>query len=191
MKPELSPEALHRLYAPKIEQLIRRVLGPDAEHEDLLQDVLVTVFRSAQTVRDVDCLDSWVAQVTFNTLSHTKRKRNRRRHTSWETTLETSAPRFHPNFEARELASRAVRVLEQLPARDRTLLMSYWFTSDTAKEIAERCGCSTVTVRRRLFNARTRFERLALRDPELAHCIEEAAISSRRWRHRPSSRPSA
>jgi RNA polymerase sigma-70 factor (ECF subfamily) len=182
--PELSPEALHRLYAVRIEQLIHRVLGPDSEQEDLRQDVLVTVFGKAQTVRDLRCLDSWVARVTFNTLNYTIRRRRLRRHASWDAVSETSAPRFQPNFETREIASRAVRVIEQLPGTDRSLLMTYWFTSESVKDIAARSGCSMITVRRRLSKARRRFELLASREPELARCLEEAAISSPRSRSR-------
>ena len=49
------------------------------------------------------------------------------------------------------------------------------------RELAENAGCSVVTVARRLFKARNRFERLARRDPALAPCVDKAAAVSRSW----------
>ena len=181
---DLSPEILHERYANKIERLIRRLLGPDSDQEDLCQDVLMIVFRKAQTLRDPASLDFWVTQVTINTVKCAIRQRRLRRHASLDVLPEGSWPKSQPNFEARELASRAVRVFERLPDGDRMLLMSYWFTAATARDIASRAGCSRITVLRRLFKARTRYERLARKDPELARCLDEAAISSRRRRRR-------
>jgi hypothetical protein len=43
--------------------------------------------------------------------------------------------------------------------------------------MAARAGCSVITVRRRLFRAKSRFAKLARRDPALASCIED----SRSW----------
>ena len=103
------------------------------------------------------------------------RKRRLRRHASWETLPDRLAPHFHADFEARELAQRAVRVLDRLPRRERELLVSYWLGNETAIEIAARTGRSVVTVRRRLSKARTRFEQLARRDPALAPRLDEAA----------------
>jgi RNA polymerase sigma-70 factor (ECF subfamily) len=175
----LSPEGLHGRYSAKIEGLIRRVLGADADREDIRQDVLMTVLRKVHSVRDPQSLDFWVRQVTLNTLKYTMRQRRLRRHPSLETLPETLLPSCQANFESRELARRAVRVLDRLPRNDRSLLLCYWLGSETADEIAERAGCSTITVRRRLFKARSRFERLARRDPVLARCLDEPNWSPR------------
>jgi len=179
----LSAEALHERYAPRIERLILRLLGADSDREDVRQDVLMTVVRKAHTLRNPESLDFWVTQVTINTLRYAMRRRRLRRHLSWDAVCDRTTPSIHPSFEDREIAARAVRVLDRLPEADRTLLHCYWFSSSTAAEIAERTRCSLMTIRRRLFRARRRFERLARRDPELARCLDEAAVSSRRWRY--------
>ena len=126
------------------------------------------IIDGATTLRDPACLDAWIDQVTRNTLRYALRQRRLRRHASWDTLPETQAGTVQPNPEARHLAERAVAVLERLPEREQSLLTSHWFTTLTAREIAKSSGCSTVTVARRLCRARSRFKRLARRDPALA-----------------------
>jgi RNA polymerase sigma-70 factor (ECF subfamily) len=182
----LTPEALHARYARKIDRHVRRVMGGDTEREDLVQDVLLTVIRKYDTLRDPAALDAWVGQVTANMLNYAMRRRRVRRHVSWETLPEKQVAPVLSRLDARDLASRAVRVLHLLPETDRTLLMTHWFTPATADVIAHETHCSVITVRRRLSKARRRFEKLARRDPALAHCIDDARVWSRRWRQPPS-----
>jgi DNA-directed RNA polymerase specialized sigma24 family protein len=88
----LTPERLHARYARKIRRHIGAVLGPDDEREDLVQEVLITIFRKVGTLRDPACLDGWVAQVTANTLKYVMRRRRVRRHASWEQVPDRQAP---------------------------------------------------------------------------------------------------
>ena len=112
-------------------------------------------------------------------------QRRLRRHASWEELPAPQGPSFQIDLQARELAARAIRVIDSLPVSDRSLLTAYWFSPATAETIAAESGCSTITVRRRILRARTRFERLARRDPALARCIDDARVSSRRWGQAP------
>jgi len=182
---KLTPEFLHARYGRKIRRHIRAVLRADEDRDDVFQDVLMTVFRKIDTLRNPDCLDGWVAQVTANTLKYFIRQRRIRRHASWDGLTEQQQPTFQLNVQARELASRAMRIVNNLPPSDRALLAAYWFSPATAESIAAESGCSIVTVRRRLFKARNRFEKLARRDPALARCFDDARVWSRRWRTAP------
>jgi RNA polymerase sigma-70 factor (ECF subfamily) len=162
-----APEHLHARCAQKIGRHIGRVLGSDAEREDLVQEVLMTVFDKLGTVRDPACFDAWVAQVTANTLRHALRQRRLRRQALgvW---LERRQDTIETNVVARDVADRAVRLIERLSPHEGALLVAQWFTPGTADAIAEQSGCSVFTARRRLKRARARFEKLARRDPALA-----------------------
>jgi RNA polymerase sigma-70 factor (ECF subfamily) len=171
----LTPERLHARYARRIHRHVRAMLGPDDDHDDIVQDVLIIMLRKIGTLRDPAALDGWVAQITSNTLKYVLRRRRLRRHASWDTLPESHSPTSHPNPHARELASRALDLMLRLPAKERTLLSTYWFTPATAGSIAAEAGSSIITVRRRLSKARSRFETLALRDPMLAPCVDASA----------------
>ncbi|HEX6274378.1 MAG TPA: sigma-70 family RNA polymerase sigma factor [Polyangiaceae bacterium] len=180
----LTPESLHARYAGRIDRQIRRLMGRDNDREDLVHEVLITVFRRVDTLRNPVALDAWVARITMNTLKYTLRQRRVRQHVSLEALQEMQAAPWQADLEGRDLAGRAVRVLERLSKSDRTLLMTYWFTSATAYSMADQARCSVITVRRRLSRAQSRFEKLARQDPALARCIEDARTRSRRWRRR-------
>jgi RNA polymerase sigma-70 factor (ECF subfamily) len=166
------------------------VLGADDEKEDLVQEVLITVLRKVGTVRDPACLDGWVAQVTANTLKYMMRRRRIRRHASWEALPERQMPTIHTNLHARDLATRALGVLARMPENEQAILTAYWFTPATAETLALEAGCSMITVRRRLFKAKARFERLARQDPELASAMDDARASIHRSEMTPDDFPS-
>ena len=187
----LAPERVHERYAPRIGRHVRAVMGADPEHDDLVQEILLTVISKIDTVRDPACLDWWVVQVTANTLKQVVRRRRLRRHTSVEDLREPQIPTLQVDFQARELAGRALEVMHSLPACDRALLTSYWFSPATAKTLATEIGCSVVTVRRKLGRARARFEKLARRDSVLSRCIDDARTRSRRWRSMPAPLPAS
>jgi RNA polymerase sigma-70 factor, ECF subfamily len=163
-----TQEGLHRRYARRIDRQVRTLLGPDNEHEDLVQEVLLAVFSRIGTLRDPACIDAWVAQITLNVLRAALRRRRLRRHASWEALPEDQNPTFYVDLDGYQLARRALRLLDRMPPNERALLAAFWLTPTTIRSIAKEAGCSVITVRRRLFRAQARFERLARLDPALA-----------------------
>ena len=100
----------------RIGRHIRAVMGPDDEHEDIAQEVLITVLRKIGTVRDPACVDAWVAQVTANHLRLVMRQRRLRRQTFCTLSEEPQHPSVQTNVEGREIVSRAMRAMERLPS---------------------------------------------------------------------------
>jgi RNA polymerase sigma-70 factor (ECF subfamily) len=165
---ELTPEAVHARYAPKIRRHVGAIMGSDHELDDLVQEVLVVVLTKMSSVRDPARLDGWVFQVTANVLRGAIRRRRLRRNAFGRFVTEQQDSVFLVNFDASVVASRAVHVMERLPRNDRALLTAFWFGTDNAENIAARCGRSIFTVRRRLNRARARYRKLAQKDPALA-----------------------
>ena len=178
----VMPDVIHARYAARIRRRVNAVLGADDDRDDLVQEVLETAIRKLGTLREPACLDAWVAQVTNNTLKYFLRRRRLRRHASFEGLPERDIPMSHGNPVARELAARVMDVISRLPDGDRMLLTRYWFSPATAELLAEEAGCSGITLRRRLARARTRFEKLARRDPALAPCFDAKDTWWTRWR---------
>ena len=71
----LTPEIVFRDYAPRIYHLARRMLGSDADAEDVLQDVLLQVVRKLDSFRGEAAFPTWLHRVTFNAaLAHRQKK---------------------------------------------------------------------------------------------------------------------
>src|SRR5205085_5826692 len=81
--PPLTPERVFREYAPRVYNLARRVLGNDADAEDVTQDVLLQVVRKLDTFRGESAFPTWLHRVTVNAaLAHRRRASNRQEKTS-------------------------------------------------------------------------------------------------------------
>lgn len=71
----LTPEQVFREYAPRVYNLARRMLGNDADAEDVTQDVLLQVVRKLDTFRGEATFPTWLHRVTVNAALAHRRKR--------------------------------------------------------------------------------------------------------------------
>lgn len=77
----LTPEQVFRDYAPRIYNLARRMLGSDADAEDVTQDVLLQVVRKLNTFRGESAFPTWLHRITVNAaLAHRQKRAVRQRH---------------------------------------------------------------------------------------------------------------
>jgi RNA polymerase sigma-70 factor (ECF subfamily) len=77
----LTPEAVFRDYAPRVYALARRMLGNDADAEDVTQDVLLQVVRKLHTFRGQSDFYTWLHRVTVNAaLLHRSKRARRQEH---------------------------------------------------------------------------------------------------------------
>ena len=86
---------MFREYAPRIYHIARRMLGNDADAEDVTQDVLLQVVRKLDTFRGDAQLSTWLHRVTVNAaLAHRQKRANRQKRETARrptTSLETAA----------------------------------------------------------------------------------------------------
>lgn len=166
---ELTPEErLHTLLAPTVNRLVWTFLGADPDRDDIAQEIFIRIFRGATKVREPAKLKPWAVRVAMNCIKKEFRRRSFRRWVSFSATREPEHPRFHEDFEGRELLQRTYCLLEKLPLRERLPLTLQLLENVDLERIAEVCECSSRTAKRRLKSARQRFERLARLDPVLA-----------------------
>jgi RNA polymerase sigma-70 factor (ECF subfamily) len=158
---------LHDRFATLVNRLVWRLLGADAEHDDLVQQIFCRLLARIHQVRDAERLGAWVQSVTVSTVYSELRKRQVRRWFS----AEASAERFEDvvdTLEARDLLARTYQALDRLGARDRVVFILKHVEERPMHEVAQLCGCSVATAKRRLDRAERRFAALVRHDPELA-----------------------
>jgi RNA polymerase sigma-70 factor (ECF subfamily) len=164
----LTPDLVFREYAPRIYSLARRMLGNDADAEDVTQDVLLQVVRKLDTFRGESQLSTWLHRVTVNAaLAHRQKRANRYK---YETTdLDDAALEAAPGADVKrwnvppdgpvlaaeqaELIEDAIRALPE-PFRDVYVLADVEGLPNA--EIGELLGLSLPAVKSRLHRARLR-----------------------------------
>jgi RNA polymerase sigma-70 factor (ECF subfamily) len=75
---KLTPERVFREHAPRVFALARRMLGNDADAEDVTQDVLLQVVRKLDTFRGEADITTWLHRVTVHAALALRAKRARR-----------------------------------------------------------------------------------------------------------------
>lgn len=74
----LTAEQVFLDYGPRVYNLARRLLGNDADAEDVTQDVLLQVIRKLDTFRGEAAFPTWLHRVTVNAALAHRRKRFQR-----------------------------------------------------------------------------------------------------------------
>src|SRR5438093_6475777 len=85
----LTPDRVFTDYAPRVYNLARRMLGNDADAEDVTQDVLLQVVRKLNTFRGESAFPTWLHRVTVNAALAHRRKRATRQQRQTHDPLDT------------------------------------------------------------------------------------------------------
>src|SRR3954453_24105709 len=72
---KLTADRVFRDYAPRVFALARRMLGNEADAEDVTQDVLLQVVRKLDTFRGESSLETWLHRATAIAVPAFRRKR--------------------------------------------------------------------------------------------------------------------
>ena len=158
---------VYERFAPSVHRVLHRVLGPDSDHDDLVNETFVEVFQSLTAVRQPDRLRSWVVSVAINVARRElgRRQLRRRLRDAVSLTGVVSAP--PTDYAGRDLLLKTYEILERIAPDERTAFALRYIDSTTMPMVAELCGCSLSTAKRRVARAERRFAALAREYPEI------------------------
>lgn len=158
-------EAVFRAHAPQVARLLKRIVGPSSEVEDLLQETFAAAITAFPSFRGEAAVATWLHRIAIHVAhQHLRRPRHRR-----EVALpdeEEVAPETTP--EERELSARLYVHLDALDPAKRVALILYVIEGHTVDEIAVLVGASRTATRSRIFWGRRALLRALKRDPAFA-----------------------
>jgi RNA polymerase sigma-70 factor, ECF subfamily len=169
---------LFRRHHERVTEVLERVLGPDADLLDLVQEVFVHAIVSAKNFRgDASALRAWLVAIAI----HRARALIRRRRV-WRRFF--AMPGESPEIAGPDAASleqvsalrRAYALFDKLPTDERIALALTLVDEMPAPEVADVCRVSKSTIQRTLVKARRRFAALAKLDPALRELLEEDSL---------------
>jgi RNA polymerase sigma-70 factor (ECF subfamily) len=143
-----------RRYAPLVAAITFRILGTRQDVEDVVQDVFLEARRWIGRIQDPGALKAWLTTVTARTARRRLRTRKLRSILHFGDAPEYlhladggASPR------QRALLSEIYRVLDQLPVEERFAWTLRLVEGQSLPEVAQNCGCSLATVKRRVASA--------------------------------------
>ncbi len=162
-----TAEQVFRDHVPRVYHLARRMLGSDADAEDVTQDVLVQVLRKLPTFRGEAAFPTWLHRVTVNAALAYRRKRARREVYEAPDPLDKftnnghhQAPvrRWAVNPEEQTLDKETHQLIEQAISRLPTIYRDVFVLADVEglpnAEIADMLHLGVAAVKSRLHRAR-------------------------------------
>lgn len=166
-------------YGRHVRRVLARVMGSDPELADLVQEVFVQALGKVHTVRDGNKLKGWLSSVAVFTARGAIRSRQRYRWLGFRPPEQLPDPgAVNADPIILEALRRMYVVLQKLPADERIPFALRNIDQMELTEVAEACGVSLATIKRRLSKAEHRFVRLARDEHALQAWIERHP----RWR---------
>jgi RNA polymerase sigma-70 factor (ECF subfamily) len=140
-----------RMYSRLVASIGFRILGRRSEVEDLVQDVFVEAGKWATRIEDPSALKHWLITVTVRAARH------RLRRARFAAMLGFGAPVSYEDVAGndaspseRALLAQVYRVLDGLPVNERLAWTLRHVQGEALGEVAELCGCSVATAKRRI-----------------------------------------
>ncbi len=161
-------EVLYRRYVSSVYRQAIKLVGNEAEAEEVVQEVFLTLYEKAKTFRGDSAFSTWLYRLTLNTTLMKLRRRKR----SNEVAIEDYLPKYQddghplvrpvvdwsPDPEGRLLSAEVQRTLQhaldQLPPVDKAVVVLSDLDGLANKEVGKALGLSVPAVKSRLHRAR-------------------------------------
>lgn len=158
---ESAFETLHSLYARRIESFTLRITRRRDLAEELAQETLTVVWRSAARFRNASRVSSWIFGIAHILSMKALRKSSRVVLNMTHAELEES----HDPWLHAEACEWLDAALALLPEQQRTALERCYRWGQSCQQIADSLDCPVNTVKTRMFHGRRKLRQLL---PELA-----------------------
>jgi RNA polymerase sigma-70 factor (ECF subfamily) len=154
----------------RVHRTLYRILGSNADMEDLVQDVFLEVFRSLDRFRGEAKLSTWIARITARVAMHYfgRRKPPAQSLDTLSVEVRADGPSAERIALAREAAERLYRALDRVEPSHRVAFALHVIEGLPLREVADITESSLVATKSRVWRARKEIERRARRDPLLA-----------------------
>jgi len=150
----MSEAQLFKRFAPYVARIGLRLLGREADVDDLIQEVFFAAFRQRDQLRDPQAAKNWLATIAVRTARRQLRRRRLRQFVGLDNggpALELPDPQISP--EKRALLARVYEILDNMGVERRLAWTLRYVEGEKLEVVAERCGCSLATVKRRIASA--------------------------------------
>jgi RNA polymerase sigma-70 factor (ECF subfamily) len=158
----------------RVHAALFRILGSNAQMEDLVQEAFLEIFRSLRNYRGEASLGTWVDRCTVR-VAYAYLTRKKPRATQLELVAEIPAgdASAEQRVMAREAARHLYAELDRIEPTHRLAFTLHAIEGRSLEEVAELMEATVVATKARVWRARQALEKRARRDPLLASFLED------------------
>lgn len=166
-------DELHRLYHPRLVRYVFRVARRAELVDEVVNDVLLAVWRSAGDFRGRSKVSTWIFGIAYRQTMKALGRRSRRPESRDPVELDGNRGREDSGQRRRELRATLETALAELSPEQRAVVELTYYQGHTYPEISEIVGRPVGTIKTRMFHARRKLRSL-LQD-DLPEAREEPA----------------
>lgn len=177
-----AASVLYEQYVQHVQKIITRLLGVDQELPDLTSAVFHQVLKSIGNLKDPTRLKAWITQVAVYTVRNCIRSRKRKQWLQFRSdkSLQSLPYAYEMDIEALETVKAVRDAVDKMSTDERICFSLRYFETMEIKEIADACGVSLRTAKRKLAKSERQFKRIAKGFPALVDRLDD----SPKWRGR-------
>jgi RNA polymerase sigma-70 factor (ECF subfamily) len=151
-------------HAPRIDALVRRLVGDPDQAADVAQEVWIQIFRALPTYRGDSQFSTWAHRIAVNRTLNALR--SMRRLSKAEVDIEEDTSTVEHDGDRSLLAQTIDEAVQKLSPGARAVFVLHDVEGYTHEEIAEQLGITAGGTKSQLFKARAKLRRL------LAHLVD-------------------
>ncbi len=137
------------------------ISGNHADSEDIVQETFVTCYTNRTQIRSPEAFKSWFYTTLSRTAWNICRKRAKEQPVEEIYPSDAAAPgEVLEDLMVKEEEQALITAIMELPIKQRTVIVLYYYNQMTIREIAGICGCLEGTVKSRLFHAKSRLRKI-------------------------------
>jgi RNA polymerase sigma-70 factor (ECF subfamily) len=160
--PDVDIDSVFRSYSGYIASVGLRLLGRDADVDDVVQEVFVVAMRGLRNLREPAAIKGWLATVAVRIARRRLRRRRLRMFLGLESEPDYADLVVAASQEKALLITRAYEVLDELPVDHKIAWTLRHVEGEPLDSVARLCGCSLATAKRRIAAAQTVLDREVL-----------------------------
>jgi RNA polymerase sigma-70 factor (ECF subfamily) len=148
-------EALFRRHLRMLRQRVYRLMGPDPDSEDVVQEAFLRAFSHVKRLTDPRAFPAWLSKIAVHLVNHRLRRRKLLRRLGFQPGADrpevmdtVAAPGVSPALAVE--ARRVYALLDNLPAEARVAFLLRHLEEMTVPEVSAQMGLSERTVKRRV-----------------------------------------
>jgi RNA polymerase sigma-70 factor (ECF subfamily) len=161
---EAALRAIWAEHAPRIDTVVRRLVGDPDQAADVAQEVWIQIFRALPTWRGDSQFSTWAHRIAVNRTLNALR--SMRRFTKTEVEIEEDSAMVEHDGDRSLLAQTIDEAVQKLSPGARAVFVLHDVEGYTHEEIATELGITSGGSKSQLFKARAKLRRL------LAHLVD-------------------
>jgi RNA polymerase sigma-70 factor (ECF subfamily) len=167
---ESAMRALWVEHSPRIDAVVRRLVGDADQAADIAQEVWIQIFRALPTWRGDSMFSTWAHRIAVNRTLNALR--SVRRLAKLEVVMEDDTVSVDDDSDRTFLAQSIDEAVQKLSPGARSVFVLHDVEGYTHEEIAKELGITSGGSKSQLFKARAKLRRL------LAHLVDASTASS-------------